>query len=196
MLIAFMGVVLVATAFQLYLVNRAVNRTLGQVHGRMLQSAYEYNNDGVEYNRETVKIIWGSNHGFDQLRPPRLGLFQSELPEDDFRIYSHWVEQHGDPDQNCEPTSPPCKRTKAGGGLDAGSAWQVAFSSLGSLGGGDYIGWFVYNAPNAAVDITTLRDELQDVQDMAQTLGAIEECTDDVAGCAWDCIFGDCPWDE
>ncbi len=196
MLIAFLGVVFAATAFQLYLVNRGINRTLTQVHSRLLQSAYEYNNDGVDYNPETVKIIWGSNHAFDQLRPTRLGLFARDLPEDKFRIYSHWVEQHGDPDEDCEPNSPPCKRTKAGGGLNMGSAWSVAGDGLSVLGGGDYFGWFLYNLPNSAVDLSTLRDDLQDVQEMAQTLQKIEQCTDDVEGCAWDCLWGDCPWDE
>jgi hypothetical protein len=196
MLLAFIGVVFFATAFQLYLVNRSVNRTLGQVHSRMLQSAYEYNNDGVEYNRETVKVIWGENHNFDQLRPPKLGMFQKDLEDIDFRIYSHWVEQHGDPDQSCNGASPPCKRTKAGGGLDAGSPWEVAFNSLEGLGEGDYFGWLFYNGSNALVDISTLRDELQSVQDVAQVVGNIEECSEDVAGCAWDCFWGDCPWDE
>ena len=197
MLIAFIGVVFVASAFQIYLVNRTVNRTLGQVHSRLLQSAYEYNNDGVEYNRETVKIIWGENHNFDQLRPPKLGLFKEGLDTiPDFRIYSHWVEQHGDPDVSCDDASPPCKRTKAGGGLDAGSAWEVAGDSLSSLGEGDYFGWFAYNIPNSALDLTTLKDELQSVQEMGQALNEIEECTDDVAGCAWDCFWGNCPWDD
>jgi len=196
MLLAFVGVVFMATAFQLYLVNRTVNRTLTQVHSRMLQSMYDYNNDGEKYDRETVKVIWGENHNFDQLRPPTLGLFKEELEGDDFRIYSHWVEQHGDPDQSCDYASPPCKRTKAGGGLDAGSPWEVAWGGISSVTEGDYFGWLWYNAPSAAVDLTTLRDELQSVQDAAQTIGKIEECTEDVAGCAWDCLWGDCPWDE
>ncbi len=198
MLIAFIGVVFVAGAFQIYLVNRAVNRTLAQVHSRLLQSAYDYNNDGEEYDRETVKIIWGEMHAFDQLRPPKLGLFRDDIDEGipDFRIYSHWVEQHGDPDQSCDGASPPCKRTKAGGGLDAGSPWTIAGDSLSSLGEGDYFGWFAYNLPNSALDLTTLKDELQSVQEMGQTLNAIEECTEDVAGCAWDCLWGNCPWDD
>ena len=196
MLLAFVGVVFMAAAFQLYLVNRTVNRTLGQVHSRMLQSMYDYNNDGVTYDRETVKVIWGENHNFDRLRPPTLGLFKEELDSDDFRIYSHWVEQHGDPDDDCEPSSPPCKRTKAGGGLDAGSPWDLAIDGIEEVGSGDYFGWLAYNGESAILDLTGIKGTLQDVQQAAQTLNKIEDCMDDFVGCATSCVFGDCPWDD
>lgn len=195
MIIAGLGVVFIAVAFQLYLVNRTVTRTLGEVHATMLSSMFEYNSDGYEYNRETVKVIWAPKFGVPSADAvPRLGLFQNDLAAD-LRIYSHWVEQHGDPDGTCDGASPPCKRTKAGGGLDAGSAWSVAGDSLSSLGGGDYFGWLLYNGEAAAVDLTTLRDELQEIQDAAETLQNVRQCIDNIEGCAWDCLWGNCPWD-
>lgn len=198
MLIAFMGVVFLAAAFQLYLVNRGINRTLGQVHTRLLLSAYQYNNDATGYDPETVKIIWGSNHGFDQLRPPRLGLFERDFEQDTVRIYSHWVDQHGDPDDDCEPTSPPCKRTKAGGGLEFGSPWKLMADGFGTFASGNYFDWLVYNAPNALADATTLRDELQDVQELLEKYEKVRECLDDAEACARRCSFPtfDCPWDD
>jgi len=195
MLLAGIGVVFIASAFQIYLVNRTVNRTLAQVHSRMLQSAYDYNNDGVTYDREVVKVIWGENHAFDQLRPPTLGMFKKDLDSDDFRIYSHWVEQHGDPDPSCNQASPPCKRTKAGGGLNAGDPWTVAGDSLSSVGEGDYGGWLSHNMGNAAGDSAGIRNTLQKAQQGAQAFKGVAECIDDLDDCAMSCIFGgdDCP---
>jgi hypothetical protein len=194
MLIAGLGVVFMAVAFQLYLVNRTVSRTLGEVHATMLSSMFQHNSDSHQYDRETVKVFWAPRFGVPSANQvPRLGLFRNDLATD-LRVYSHWVEQHGDPDVQCDGASPPCKRTKAGGGLDAGSAWTVAGKSLASLTDGDYFGWFLYNGENAAIDITTLRDELQDVQEMVGMLQDVRACVDDVEACAWDCFWGDCPW--
>lgn len=195
MIIAGLGVVFIAVAFQLYLVNRTVTRTLGEVHSTMLSSMYQYNSDSYEYNRETVKVIWAPKFGVPSANSvTRLGLFSDDLPAD-LRIYSHWVEQHGDPDNTCDGASPPCKRTKAGGGLDAGSAWEVAFNGITAVGEGDYFGWLFYNGENAVIDITGVKETLQDVQEVGETIADVKECTEDVAGCAWDCLWGDCPWD-
>lgn len=195
MIIAGLGVVFIAVAFQLYLVNRTVTRTLGEVHSTMLSSMYQYNSDSYEYNRETVKVIWAPKFGVPSANSvPRLGLFSNDLPAD-LRIYSHWVEQHGDPDNTCDGASPPCKRTKAGGGLDAGSAWDVAFNGITAVGEGDYFGWLFYNGENAVIDITGVKETLQDLQEVGETIADVKECSEDVAGCAWDCLWGDCPWD-
>jgi hypothetical protein len=196
MLLAFVGVVFMAAAFQLYLVNRSVNRTLSQVHSRMLQSMYDYNHDGEKYDRETVKVIWGENHNFTQLRPQTLGMFKSQLDDDDFLIHSHWVEQHGDPDASCDYASPPCKRTKAGGGLNAGDPWTVAGNSLSSLGDGDYGGWLGHNMGNAVGDIAGIRDMLTEMQQGAQAFQGVAECIDDLEACAFECFNpfgGECP---
>lgn len=195
MIIAGIGVVFIAVAFQLYLVNRTVTRTLGEVHATMLSSMFQYNSDSYEYNRETVKVIWAPMHSVPSANDvPRLGMFRNDLPQN-LRIYSHWVEQHGDPDGSCNGASPPCKRTKAGGGLDAGSAWEVAGEGFSALGEGDYFGWLTYNGENAVIDLVGVKETLQDAQEMAETLAKVKQCTDDVAGCAWDCLWGNCPWD-
>jgi hypothetical protein len=194
MLIAFIGVVFIAVAFQMHLVNRQVTRTLGEVHGTMLSQMYQYNTKNEEYNRETVKVIWSPQYGIPSSHGvPRLGLFRNHLPAN-MRIYSHWVEQHGNPDPTCGE-SPPCKRTKAGGGLDAGSMFEVAFDGISTLGEGDYFGWLFYNGEAALIDMTGVRETLQDVQQMGEKLGNVMQCVDDVAACAWDCLFGNCPWD-
>jgi hypothetical protein len=194
MLIAFIGVVFIAVAFQLHLVNRTVTRTLGEVHGHMLSQMYKYNTKSEEYDRETVKVIWSPTFRIASAHDvPRLGLFRTQLPSS-MRIYSHWVEQHGDPDPTCGE-SPPCKRTKAGGGLDAGSPWRLAVEGYAHLGSGDYGGWLVYNGESAIVGMTGLNETLQDVQGAAQTLGNVLQCVDDVVDCVWDCAFGNCPWD-
>lgn len=198
MLIAFLGVVFASIAFQFYLTNRSISRTLQEVHGEMLSGFWQYNNKSTEYNPETVKVIWSSGHNIASANDlPRVGLLQDDLP-DDLRIYSHWVEQHGDPDTSngCNPGSPPCKRTKAGGGLDAGSPWDLAFAGVEEVGSGDYFGWIVYNGESALVDLTGIKGTLQDVQGAVQTLNKIEDCMDDFAGCAMACAFGDCPWDD
>jgi hypothetical protein len=195
MIIAGIGVVFIAVAFQLYLVNRTVTRTLNEVHSTMLSSMYQYNSDSYQYDRETVKVIWAPKFGVPSANSvPRLGLFSNDLPAD-LRIYSHWVAQHGDPDNTCDGISPPCKRTKAGGGLDAGSAWEVAFDGITAVGEGDYFGWLMYNGENAVIDVTGVKNTLQDVQAMGETLAKVKQCTNDVAGCAWDCLWGNCPWD-
>jgi hypothetical protein len=104
------------------------------------------------------------------------------------------VEQHGDPDGSCDDASPPCKRTKAGGGLDAGDPWTVAGDSLSSVGDGDYGGWLEHNLGNAAGDIAGIRNMLQQTQQGAQAFKGVMECIDDLEGCAFSCIFGDdCP---
>lgn len=196
MLIAFLGVVFLSIAFQFYLTNRSVSRTLQEVHGEMLSGFWEYNNKSTKYDRETVKVIWDADNGIASARDlPRVGLLQDDLPED-LRIYSHWVEQHGDPDGNCTPSSPPCKRTKAGGGLDAGDPWELAFAGIEEVGSGDYFGWLFYNGESAVLDITGLKETLQDVQGAVHTLNKIEDCMDDFLGCATSCIFGNCPWDD
>lgn len=195
MIIAGIGVVFIAVAFQLYLVNRTVTRTLGEVHTTMLSSMYQYNSESYEYNRETVKVIWAPRFGVPSANAvPRLGLFRNDLAQN-LRISSHWVEQHGDPDVSCDGASPPCKRTKAGGGLDAGSPWSLAFDGISSMADGDYFGWLMYNGEAAAVDLTSLRDELQDLQQAAETLQKVRACVNDVKDCALDCLFGNCPWD-
>ncbi len=196
MLIAFLGVAFMAVTFQLYLANRSVSRTLTEVHGAMLTGFWEYNDKGTKYDRETVKVIWTKQHGVPSASAvPRVGLLEDVLPED-LHIYSHWVEQHGDPDDDCEPSSPPCKRTKAGGGLDAGSPWDLAIDGLEEVGSGDYFGWLAYNGESAILDLTGVKGTLQDVQQAAQTLNKIEDCMDDFVGCATSCVFGDCPWDD
>lgn len=193
MLIAFLGVVFLSIAFQFYLVNRSVSRTLQEVHGEMLSGFWEYNNKSTDYNRETVKVIWDAEHGIASAREvPRVGLLQDDLPED-LRIYSHWVENHGDPDGECTPSSPPCKRTKAGGGLNAGDPWDLAGEGLDQLGSSYYYEWIWFNVGNAFGDLTGLKEDLQEAQASAQ---AIKACTDDPLGCLWDCIGGNCPWDD
>ena len=195
MFIAFIGVVFIAVAFQLHLVNRQVTRTLAEVHGAMLGQMYEYNSKSYEYDREFVKIMWLPEKGIPSSRGvPRLGLFRNHLPSN-MRIYSHWVEQHGDPDVNCQASSPPCKRTKAGGGLDAGSPWVLAAEGYAHLGSGDYFGWVAYNSENAILGMAGLSETMQDVQGAAQTLGKVIQCVDDVVDCVWDCVGGNCPWD-
>ncbi len=196
MLIAFLGVVFLSIAFQFYLVNRSVSRTLTEVHGSLLSGMYEYNNAETKYDAETVKVIWTAEHGVPSASSvPRVGLLQDDLPAD-LRIYSDWVEQHGDPDEDCEPSSPPCKRTKAGGGLDAGDPWDLAFAGFEEVGSGDYFGWIFFNGEAAALDLTGLRGTLADAAGAVRTLGKIRECMDDFVGCATSCVFGDCPWDE
>lgn len=196
MLIAFLGVVFMAVTFQLYLTNRSISRSLMEVHSGMLSGMFQYNSDSYEYNPETVKVIWSANNGVPSASQiPRVGLLQDDLPED-LHIYSHWVEQHGDPDDDCEPSSPPCKRTKAGGGLDAGDAWSVAADGYSVLGQGDYFGWLIYNGEAAVLDMTGLAETLQDVQQTAQKFEKVKECVDEPVGCAWDCVWGDCPWDD
>lgn len=198
MLIAFLGVVFLSVAFQLYLANRSVGRTLLEVHGTMLKGMWEYNNKNVTYDAETVKVIWTAQHGVPSASSvPRVGLLQDDLPED-LRIYSHWVEQHGDPDDDCEPSSPPCKRTKAGGGLNAGNPWSLMGDGFSAFAKGNYFEWLAYNAPNALGDATTLRDELQDVQEMVETYEKMRACLDDPEACARRCAWpsNDCPWDD
>lgn len=196
MLIAFLGVTFMAVTFQFYLANRSVSRTLTEVHGKMLTGFWEYNTKDTKYDRETVKVIWTAQHGVPSASSiPRVGLLQEGLPAD-LRIYSHWVEQHGDPDEDCEPNSPPCKRTKAGGGLNAGDPWDLAFDGFEELGTGDYFGWLGYNGEQALLDLTGLKGTLQDAQQAVQTLNKIEDCMDDFVGCAAACLFGDCPWDD
>lgn len=194
MLIAALGVTFLAVAFQFYLANRSIARTLQQVHGKMLSGFWEYNNKDTTYDRETVKVIWSTSQGIDAVRVPRVGLLQDDLPED-LHIYSHWVEQHGDPDSDCEPSSPPCKRTKAGGGLDAGSPWELAGQGIEQLASDGYYDWLFFNGANALGDMTQLKETLQDMQGAAQVLNNVGDCIDDPVGCAWDCIWGDCPWD-
>ena len=83
MIIAGLGVVFMAVAFQLYLVNRTVTRTLGEVHATMLSSMFQHNSDSYEYNRETVKVIWAPRFGVPSANEvPRLGLFQNDLDTD------------------------------------------------------------------------------------------------------------------
>jgi hypothetical protein len=196
MLIAFLGVVFLSVAFQFYLTNRSISRTLQEVHGEMLSGMWEYNNKSTKYDAETVKVIWTANHGVPSASSvPRVGLLQDELPED-LHIYSDWVEQHGDPDYDCEPSSPPCKRTKAGGGLNAGDPWDLAFAGFEEVASGDYFGWIWFNGESAALDLTGLKGTLQDAQSAVQTLNKIEDCMDDFVGCAFSCVFGDCPWDD
>jgi len=196
MIIASMAAVFLAVTFQLYLTNRSVGRTIQEVHGQMLSGFWQYNNKSTKYDAETVKVIWAANHGVPSASSvPRVGLLQGDLDED-LRIYSDWVEQHGDPDGNCMPSSPPCKRTKAGGGLNAGDPWDLAFSGIEELGSGDYFGWLMYNGEAAAIDITGLKGTLQDAQSAVQTLNKIQDCMDDFVGCAMSCVFGNCPWDD
>ena len=125
MLIAFLGVVFMAVAFQFYLVNRSVNRTLVEVHSNLLSGMWKYNSKSYDYSADVVKVIWTAAHGVPSASSvPRVGLLQDDLPED-LHIYSDAIALHGDPDDDCEPTSPPCKRTKAGGGLNAGRSVVV-----------------------------------------------------------------------
>lgn len=196
MLIAFLGVVFLSVAFQLYLANRSVNRTLVEVHSNLLSSMWKYNSKDEKYSADTVKVIWTARHGVPSASSvPRVGLLQDDLPED-LHIYSNAIALHGDPDEDCEPSSPPCKRTKAGGGLNAGDPWDLAFDGLEEIGSGDYFGWLAYNGEAAALDLTGLKGTLQDAQKAVQTLNKIEDCMDDFAGCAMACLFGDCPWDD
>jgi hypothetical protein len=200
MLIAFLGVVFLSVAFQFYLVNRSVSRTLQEVHGSLLSGMWQYNNKSTKYDRETVKVIWTAQHGVPSASSvPRVGLLQDDLPED-LRIYSDWVDQHGDPDANpdCQPSSPPCKRTKAGGGLDAGNPWSLMGDGFSAFANGNYFEWLAYNAPNAIGDVTTLRDELQDVQELLEKYEAMRECLDDAEACARQCAWpnSNCPWDD
>jgi hypothetical protein len=194
MLVAFVGVVFAAVAFQLHLVNRAVSRTLGEVHGTMLAQMYRFNSPEYDYDRETVKVIWSPQHGIPSSHDvPRLGLFRGHLPTD-LRVYSHWVEQHGNPDPSCGE-SPPCKRTKAGGGLQAGRPWTVAWRSVSSVGSGHYLGWLLHNAESAALDLADVREVLQEVQNVLQVAGTLPRCMDDMAACLTDCVDGHCPWE-
>lgn len=194
MLIAFIGVVFVSVAFQLHLVNRQVSRTLGEVHGHMLSEMYRYNTKNEDYDRETVKVIWHPTYQITSAHDvPRLGLFRNHLPGH-MRIYSHWVEQHKDPDPSCGE-SPPCKRTKAGGGLNAGGMLRVALNSIRTVGDGDYLGWLWHNGENAALDVTGLRESLQELQGAASTFNEVMECIDDLGDCIRSCVFGSCPLD-
>lgn len=195
MLIAFLGVVFMAVTFQLYLTNRSISRTLTEVQFRLHQGMFEYNSKAHDYDRETVKVIWTEQHGVPSAsHVPRVGFLQDDLPED-LHIYSHWSEQHGDPDEDCSPSSPPCKRTKAGGGLNAGNPFDLAIDGYSQLGSGDYFGWLLYNGGSAAMDVTGLAGMLQDSNQMAETFGKVKGCVDEIMACAWDCFWGDCPWD-
>ncbi len=197
MLIAFLAVVFLSVTFQLYLTNRSVSRTLQEVHGRMLSGFWQYNNKSTEYNRETVKVIWTAQYGVPSASAvPRVGLLQDDL-DADLHIYSDWVAQHGDPDDKCMPASPPCKRTKAGGGLEAGSPWSLMGDGFSAFANGNYFTWLAYNAPNAIGDATTLRDDLQDVQGMLETYEKMRSCLDDAESCARQCAWpnNNCPWD-
>jgi hypothetical protein len=197
MLIAFLGVVFLSVAFQFYLTNRSVSRTLQEVHGKLLSGMWEYNNQDTEYNRETIKVIWTAQHGVPSASSvPRVGLLQDDLP-DDLRIYSHW-QPDPDTDQKCEPSSPPCKRIKAGGGLDAGDFVRVALDSAGSITDGDYFGWLAYNGENAAMDIVGLHETLQDIDEQLETVRGFLDCLDDPWECAAKCnplSPSDCPLD-
>ena len=140
---------------------------------------------------ETVKVIWtaAARRAVGQSACRGVGLLQDDLPED-FRIYSDWVEQHGDPDDDCEPSSPPCKRTKAGGGLErrrpVGRRRRTASRSSAE---GDYFGWLAYNAPNAvARRHRPARRAAGRAGDASRRSTRSRECIDDVAGCALACV--------
>jgi hypothetical protein len=198
MLIAFLGVVFMAVAFQFYLVNRSVNRTLVEVHSNLLSGMWKYNSKSYDYSADVVKVIWTAAKGVPSASSvPRVGLLQDDLPED-LRIYSDAIALHGDPDDDCEPTSPPCKRTKAGGGLNAGSPWSLMSDGFSEFSQGNYFDWLAYNAPNALADATTLRDELQDVQKLLEKYEKMRQCLDDAEDCARQCAWpnSSCPWDD
>ena len=198
MLVAFLGVVFMAVAFQFYLVNRSVNRTLVEVHSNLLSGMWKYNSKSENYSADTVKVIWTGAHGVPSASSvPRVGFLQDDLPED-LHIYSDAIGLHGDPDDDCEPTSPPCKRTKAGGGLNKGDFAKVALESAGSITGGDYFGWLAYNGENAAMDIVGLHETLQDIDEKLDTVRGFLDCLDDAWECAAKCnplSPADCPLD-
>lgn len=179
MILASMGVVFIAAAFQIYLANRTVQRTLGDVHARLMAGHYAANNQETSWSSEASNVIWSSSQGFD-VRPPRLGLFQEQLPAD-WRIYSNsGLYTPGTEDDLCEPSYPPCKRTKGHGGLGMG-LFDAIGKSLEELGDG-YFDWLGDSFDSAALDALDA-GSLADMQDQISEAAA---CADDAEACMRD----------
>jgi hypothetical protein len=176
MLLASIGVVFIAAAFQIYLANRTVQRTLTDVHARLMAGHYAANNQDTEHSTEASNIIWSSSKGFD-VRPPRLGLFQEQLPVD-WRIYSNsGLNAPGQEDSECEPTSPPCKRTKGHGGLKM-DLFVAIGEALGELGDG-YFDWLGENFDSAALDAL----DANAIADMQDQIAEAAACAQDAEEC-------------
>ena len=176
MILASMGVVFIAAAFQIYLANRTVQRTLVDVHARLMAGHYEANNQETPWSTEVSNVVWSSSQGF-QVRPPRLGLFQEQLPAD-WRIYSNsGLYQPGPEDDFCEPTYPPCKRTKGHGGLGM-DLFDAIGRSLEELGDG-YFDWLGDNFDSAALDAM----DANSIADMQDQIAEAAACAEDAEEC-------------
>lgn len=179
MLLASMGVVFIAAAFQIYLANRTVQASITDVHARLMAGHYAANNQATKWSSEASNVIWSSSQGFE-VRPPRLGLFREQLPAD-WRIYSNSaLYQPGEEDEFCEPTSPPCKRTKGHGGLGM-ELFEAIGVSLQELGD-DYGEWLGQNFDAAALDaldansVANMQDDIAEAAACAQNA---EDCMRD-----------------
>lgn len=179
MILASMGVVFIAAAFQIYLAHRTVQRTLADVHARLMAGHYAANNQETSWSSEASNVIWSSSQGFN-VRPPRLGLFQEQLPAD-WRIYSNsGLNTPGTEDDFCEPSYPPCKRTKGHGGLGMG-LFEAIGNSLEELGDG-YGEWLGDNFDSAALDAL----DANAIADMQDQIAEAAACAQDAEDCMRD----------
>ncbi|MBI2834478.1 MAG: hypothetical protein HYX76_08630 [Acidobacteria bacterium] len=112
MLLTWILVLLIAMAWQLFIVNDTVFRSVTAVHADLFRQGYQANKSSKTYNSDSnAKVIWNTTD-IPEIEIPVIGMFRGVLPSS-IRIRSNV--RGPEPAKGCPV---PCKKSKMAAGTD------------------------------------------------------------------------------